>query len=128
MPKSATTRLAAKTDTGRTTTHQSNQDVNIEAVIKANEALASGTAALGQEMFEFASKRVSETLSHSESFAHCKDPGEAFELNYEFAQKATQHYLEEANRLFALTGALSRQYWAPLEERTRQALKDVEDG
>ena len=99
MPKSANSGAAEKSDTERTTTHQSNQDVNIEAVIKANEALASGTAALGQEVFEFASKRVSETLSHSESFAHCRDPGEAFELNYEFAQKATQQYLEEANRL-----------------------------
>ncbi len=95
--------------------------MNVEAIIKANEALASGAAALGQEMLEFASKRVSETLSHSESFAQCEDPGEALESSYEFAQKATQQYLEEANRLLALTGEISRQCWTPLEERTRQA-------
>ena len=126
MPKSAAARPAARSDTAGTTNHPRNQDVNIEAIIKANEALASGAAALGQEMLEFASKRVGETLSHSESFARCKDPGEAFELNYEFAQKATQQYLEEANRIFALTGEISRKCWAPLEERTRQALHDLD--
>ena len=125
MPKSTTTPLAAKTATGRTAPGKLNQDGNMEAVIKANEAFASGVASLSREMFEFAGKRVSETLSHSESFAQCKDAGEAFQLNYAFAQKATQQYLEEANRLFALTGEISRQCWAPLEERTRQALQEA---
>ena len=77
---------------------------------------------------QFASKRVNATLSHSESVAHCKDANEAFELNYEFAQNATRQYLEEANRLFALTGEISRNCWAPLEERTRKVLEDVNGG
>ena len=126
MPKSSVARPAARSDPGPATTREINQDVNIEAVIKANEALASGAAALGQEMMEFASKRASETLSHSESFAHCKDAGEAFELNYAFAQKATQQYLEEANRLFALTSEISRKCWAPLEAQTRRALEHAD--
>ena len=63
MPKSSVARPAARSDTGPATTPEINQDVNIEAVIKANEALASGAAALGQEIMEFASKMADE-LQH----------------------------------------------------------------
>jgi len=125
MPKALETGPATKSETGQVATHLSNQNENFEAVIKTNEALASGVTALGQEVMEFTNKRVSENLSLSESFAHCKNAGEAFEVNYEFAQKATLQYLEEASRLLALTGQISRQFWTPLEERTRKVLHDA---
>ena len=128
MPKATTNRPGSQSEAAQSATLLDNQNENFEAVIKANEALASGVAALGQEVLGFASKRVSETIHHSESLAQCKDPNEAFELNYDFAQKATQQYLEEANRLFSLTSDISRQCWAPLEERTRKAVDEANGG
>ena len=125
MPKATNTGPATKAGAEQLATPFFNQSENFEAVIKANEALASGVAALSQEVFGFAGKRAGETISHSESLVQCKDAGEALELNYDFAQKATQQYLEEASRLLALTSDISRQYWAPLEERTRKAIDEA---
>jgi hypothetical protein len=99
-----------------------NNGENFEAIVRANEALASGMAAWGQEVMGFASKRLSENMKRSESLMQCKDPEQAFDLTCDFARKATEQYLEEANKLLGLVSDISRSCWTPLERRTKEAL------
>ncbi len=45
---------------------------NLDAAVKANEALTSGMAAWGQEVMGFANRRLSENLKCSESLLQCR--------------------------------------------------------
>ena len=99
----------------------------MEAVGKANGALASGMTAIGQEVMTFANRRFGENVARTESLMQCKDPEQVFSLSVDFAQKAASQYLEEANRILELSNQVTRACWAPLEEQTRKALRDMND-
>ena len=98
---------------------------NIDAAVKANEALTSGMAAWGQEVMGFANRRLSENLKCSESLLQCRDAGQALDLNVAYAQRAAEQYLEEVNKLFGLATRISRDCWAPLEKQTKVALHEI---
>ena len=97
----------------------------LEAVVKANEALASGMAAWGQEVMTFANRRLAENMQRSESLFQCKDPEAAFRLGCDFAKTASEQYLEETDRFIKLAARISRDCWAPLEKRTQDALHET---
>ncbi len=73
----------------------------------------------------FASKRLGENLKRSESLVQCKDVKQAFDLNMGFAQRATEQYLDEANKLLGLATQISRNCWAPLQARTKETLHSL---
>lgn len=98
---------------------------NFDAVVKANEALASGMAAWGQEVMTFANRRLAENMQRSESLLQCKDPESAFRLGCDFAKTASEQYLEETERFVKLVARISRDCWAPLEKRTQEALHET---
>lgn len=98
----------------------------VKALMQANEAFFSGMAEVGRELMEFGSARLRQDLETTESILQCKDPEQAFRIQYEFAQRATEQYLEEANKLIALTARLAQGYWTPLQERTRESLDELD--
>ena len=62
----------------------------LDAFVQANEAIMDSMAALGAEMMEFGTKRVSENIERTESLMRCNDPAEAFRNQNEVVQSATQ--------------------------------------
>jgi phasin family protein len=94
----------------------------MNALLRANSAMLKGMADLSQEMSEFASSRLRENAQRSTTLLNCTDPAEAFKLQYDFASKATEQYLEEAAKLMTLALQTSSKCWAPLEECTRETV------
>ena len=95
---------------------------NLNAFMKANEALWSGMAAIGQEMMQFASTRLKENVELSGSVMQCGDPREAFRMECDHARSATQCYLDEASKLMGLAADVSQRSWAPIEDLTKKTL------
>jgi len=94
----------------------------MNALLRVNSAMLKGMADLSQEMSEFASARLREGAQRSTTLLSCTDPAEAFKLQYDFASKATEQYLEEAAKLMTLALQTSSKCWAPLEECTRETV------
>ena len=95
---------------------------NLNALMKANEALWSGMAQIGQEMVQFASSRLKASVELSGSVMQCGDPHEAFRLECDHARTATQRYLDEASKLMGLAAEVSQRSWAPIEDLTKETL------
>jgi hypothetical protein len=100
----------------------------MQAVIRASDAMLKGMVALNREMPEFANARLRENVERSGTLLRCTDPASAFNLQFDFARKATQQYLEEANRLMALATQMSGKCWEPIEECAKEALGRLGDG
>jgi phasin family protein len=94
----------------------------VKALLQASDVMMKGMMAVSQEMSEFANKRMHENMERSQSLLHCTDPSSAFGLQCDFAQKATQQYLEEAGRLMALATQLSGKCWEPLQTYTQETV------
>jgi hypothetical protein len=98
-----------------------------EALFKANESMLEGMTALSRELFDFGNRRLRQEMELSEKLLQCQDAEEAFEISSSFAQRTTEQYLAEANRIFEIATSVSRKCWAPLEHRTRDVLHDIEE-
>ncbi len=98
---------------------------DLEAFVQANEAIMNGMAALSSEMLAFGDKRLRQNIERSESLVGCKDAEEAFRTQFDFAQSATQQYLDQTNNLLTILAKMTGDFWAPLQEHTRQALRDL---
>ena len=97
----------------------------LNAFVQANEEIMDSMAALGAEMMEFGAKRVRENIERSESLMRCNDPVEAFRIQHEFYQSATQQYLEQSNKVLTVMAQMTGNIWAPLEESTRETLRNL---
>lgn len=97
----------------------------LDAFVQANEAIMDSMAALGAEMMEFGTKRVRENIERTESLMRCNDPAEAFRIQQEFFQSATQQYLEQTNKVLTVMAKMTGNFWAPLEESTRETLRNL---
>ncbi len=98
---------------------------DLEAFVQANEVIMNGMAALSSEMLTFGNKRLRENIERSESLVGCKDAEEAFRIQFDFAQSATQQYLNQTNNLLTMLAKMTGDFWAPLQEHTRQALRGL---
>ena len=98
---------------------------DLEAFVQANEMIMNGMAALNSEMLAFGNTRLRENLERSESLVGCKNAEEAFRIQCDFAQSATQRYLDQSNNLLTLLAKMTEDFWAPLQEHTRQALQGL---
>ncbi len=97
----------------------------LDAFVQANEAIMDSMAALGAEMMEFGTKRVRENIERTESLMRCDDPAEAFRIQQEFFQSATQQYLEQTNKVLTVMTKMTGNFWTPLEESTRETLRNL---
>lgn len=96
-----------------------------ETFVKANQAMMDGWAALNQELMAFTDRRLREGFERTESLIGCSNPEDAFKLQCGFAKTAGEDYLAESQKLMGLMMEISRDCWAPVEDRTRQALHDL---
>ncbi len=130
IPKSEET--AAKTSTLKQATESLNRAFDLpensgdlEAYLQANKAIMKGMAVLSSEMMDFGNRQLHEFTKRSESLVGCKDAEEAFRIQCDFAQSATQLYLDQSNNLLTTLAKITEDFWAPLQEHTRQALRDL---
>jgi len=98
---------------------------NLKAVMRANEAILEGLSELGREMIAFGSSRLRQDLAASECLMGCKDAGEAFRVQMEFARTAGEQYYTEANKLMELANKMAKACWSPLEDRTQATLQTL---
>ena len=105
--------------------YQALMDSNGEAlatVIKSSEAMLHGMASLSNEVMSFANARLQQNLQTTETLTHCKDFEQAFRVQCDYAQTASQQYLAEASKLMELAAGMARASMTPVEERTRETL------
>ncbi len=131
-PQSMMTESAKKDSASKTATERLERDAltdentqNLEAFVRANEAIMNGMAALGSEMLAFGSKRLSENVERSGSLISCNDAEESFRIQWGFFQSATQQYLDQTNNMLAIMAKMTGDFWAPVEERTNEALRGL---
>ncbi len=105
--------------------HSDENTQNLEAFVRANEAIMSGMAALSSEMLVFGNNRLSENIERSESLMSCNDAEESFLIQWDFFQSATQQYLDQTNNMLSIMAKMTGGFWAPVEERTNETLRGL---
>lgn len=87
----------------------------IDASQLAFKCWAHAVSALSEEMGQFVQSRLQEDLSIWTKLTTCKDPGQAFECQRMFVQKATTDYLDEFNKLSRLTMNIASEAFSTLQ-------------
>ena len=98
---------------------------SLEAV-EVNAAIKDGMAALSAEILSFGNKRLNANLEWSQSLVACKDAEQAFRVHTEFFESAVRQYLNQANNVMAIMASMTGGVWAPLEEQTKESLRQRE--
>jgi len=98
---------------------------NVSAAMSAGEAMLAGFAEVSQEMVDFANARLRQDLEIAEEFSKARTPEEIFECQCSFAERAAKQYAEETSKLFAMMARIQQATWAPVQERTREALQNL---
>jgi hypothetical protein len=98
---------------------------SMEAFIEANAAIMDGMAALSAEILAFGNRRLSANLERSQSLVACEDAEQAFRVHSEFFESAVRQYLDQANNVMTIMASMTRGYWSPLEEQTKEALEGL---
>ena len=99
---------------------------NVEAVVKASEAMIKGIAKLNEELMSFTSARFKEQVEGSRAIAQCSNWSEAFEKQMSLARAATEQYLAEAGRLTNLTTEVTMASWAPFQSYLQHGLTELQ--
>jgi hypothetical protein len=86
-----------------------------------------GMATLSTEMMAFGTKRLRANIERSETLTGCGDVEQAFHAQCDFFEAATQQYLGQANNVMNIMAAMTRAFWGPLEEQTKEALRDLNE-
>lgn len=100
---------------------------NLAAFVEANEAIMAGMATLSAEVVGFGTKRLRDNIERTESLLACRDPEQAFRMQCEFFEQATQQYLDQANQVMTIMTAITQNFLAPFEERTKATLRELND-
>ena len=98
---------------------------DLDVFLQANEEIMKGMAALSSEMMDFSNRRLGEFTKRSESLVGCKHVDQAFRIQYEFAQTATQQYLDQTTKMLSIMTKMTQNFLNPLQEQTRQVLRDL---
>ena len=98
---------------------------SLEAFVEANAAIMDGMAALSAEIMAFGNKRLNANLERSQSLVSCEDAEQAFRVHSEFFESAVRQYLDQANNVMAIMASMTRGYWGPLEEQTKETLVEL---
>lgn len=100
---------------------------NVTAAMSAGEAMLAGFAEVSQEMMTFANDRLRQDMEIAEALSQARSPEEIFEKQCSFAERAAKQYAEETSKLFAMMARIQQCCWAPVQERTKEALHDLND-
>ncbi len=125
--------LAARaTSTDEQTAKRSNPEELVEEnrrsleAVEVNAAIKDGMDALSSEILSFGNNRLNANLEWSQSLVACKDAEQAFRVHTEFFESAVRQYLNQANNVMAIMASMTGGVWAPLEEQTKESLRQRE--
>ena len=97
---------------------------NVDALMKASEAMLKGLAQLNGELVSFTSTRLKEQVEGSQAIAQCSNWSEAFEKQISLARAATEQYLSEASKLASLATEVTMASWAPLQDYLKESIAE----
>lgn len=98
---------------------------NVEAVVKASEAMIKGIAKLNEELMSFTSARFKEQVEGSRAIAQCGNWSEAIEKQMSLARAATEQYLAEAGKLANLASEVTMASWAPFQSYLQTSMSEL---
>src|SRR5262245_18515952 len=94
----------------------------VGALVEAANALLQGWMTWNQELVQFSCARWHEHAELSQRLPCCSDPNQAVALQCDVARAANRQFFEEAAKLMDLAAKAAQSSWAPIENRTKQAL------
>jgi phasin family protein len=103
------------------------QKGNFESVLASSQAMINGYQALSTELLAFVQSRMKEGMEFGKRLASCQSPESAIEANSEFVKGAIKAYTEELRTLGDLGGRMTRETFAPLQERAENVGAKVEE-
>ena len=90
-----------------------------ETFVQSNEAILAGMAALNSEMATFCNERLRENVERSGSLMGCSDAEEAFKIQWDFCQRATEQYLNQTSNLLGIMAKMTGNFLTPFQEQQR---------
>lgn len=97
----------------------------IEALAKASRTLMEGLIAMNREAADFRHQRARTIVEDTSSMPSLADVGKILNFQITYVDRATQAYLEEATKLFDLGLKIAEESFAPLQESTSKAFREV---
>lgn len=90
--------------------------VFIDAFVQASQAYMSRLSALSEELMGFAAGRIQKNSAMGESLMKCRDITDALRIQQDWMRATTEHYVQEAGRLFEITSHAALAGLKPLSE------------
>lgn len=100
---------------------------NVELFTQACQAYAAGVARLNGELLSFVNARLSRDVDLGRALCKCDTWTDALSVQQDWAQRATQEYLDESSKLMKLASKVTQEDWAPLYGRVNQALAKLSE-
>jgi hypothetical protein len=94
-----------------------------ETFVQSNEAILAGMAALNSEMTTFCNDRLRENVESAGSIMGCSDAEEAFKIQWDFCQRATEQYLNQTSGLLGIMAKMTGDFLTPLQEQQRSMVR-----
>ena len=94
-----------------------------ETFVQSNEAILAGMAALNSEIATFCNTRLRENAERSDSLMNCSDPEDAFKVQWEFYQRATEQYLNQTSTLLGIMAKITEDFLTPFQEQQRSLMQ-----
>lgn len=88
-----------------------------ETFVQSNESILTGMAALNSEMATFCNERLRENVESSGSLMGCSDAEEAFKIQWDFCQRATEQYLNQTSNLLGIMTKITGDFLTPFQEQ-----------
>jgi hypothetical protein len=94
-----------------------------ETFVQSNEAILAGMAAINSEMATFCNERLRENVESSGSFMGCSDAEDAFKIQWDFCQRATEQYLSQTSNLLGIMANMTANFLTPFQEQQRSMVR-----
>ena len=101
------------------------QRTQMEAMANAGKAFMEGVTEINRELMSFGQKRAGILLENSRNIPRPGEWGNLMSYQLDWANSATQAYIEEASRLFELGVKVSQKSWMPLQESMTAAINSA---
>ncbi len=96
-----------------------------ETFVQSNEAILAGMVALNSEMATFCNERLRENVGRSGSLLGCSDAEEAFKIQWDFCQRATEQYLNQTSNLLGIMAKMTGDLLTPFQEQQRSMVRHL---
>ena len=123
-PASSGVRKASRLNVSTGTLEQGSPEV--QAFVKANEAIIENLTALSSEMVAFGARRLNENIECAQSLIGCKDPEQLSRVQSSYIEHATEQYLEQIKTVMNLVNGMTKAFLTPLDVASREALDKAE--